>query len=160
MNELKPDLRHFLYLWDRDSFLHCSLTYLISPFFPWLSGRQNFKIKLSYFSKRFTSGECLWAGAAAWLRQQVCGISQKGKQGAAGAPRMCYVTLGEVLNLQVLIHPGFPSNTIEASPNKHQGTVCLSCVPATFLPFPRKLHLEAGRQGLLTLLLEASVSAH
>ena len=39
------------------------------------------------------------------VQATVCGISLKGKQGAAGAPRMCYVTLGEVLNLQSVDSP-------------------------------------------------------
>ena len=39
------------------------------------------------------------------VQATVCGISLKGQQGAAGAPRMCYVTLGEVLNLQSVDSP-------------------------------------------------------
>ena len=69
---------------------------------------------------------------------------------------MLRVTLGEVLNLQTVDSPRVSQHIIGRFPKQTPGT----CVPATFLPFPRKLHLEAGRQGPLTLLLEASVSAH
>ena len=76
------------------------------------------------------------------VQATVCGISQKGKQGAAGAPRMCHVPLGEVLNLQTVDSPRVSQHIIGRFPKHTPGT----CVPATLLPSQGSSTLrQAGR---------------
>ena len=145
MNELKQDLRHFfiLHLWYHDFFLYCSLTYLISPFSPWLSGRQKFKIKWSYFSKCFTSRECLWAGAAGWSRQQCVGFPKRASKGQLEPPECATRDFGWSFKpSNCWFTQGFPAyNRMLPQTNTRDLRAC------HFPPFPKEAPPWGGQAG-------------